>query len=128
MPYDGPPCIKGKGRQVARFPANKCLLICHPRPGLGRLGPSSSQEPRMVPGDFRGMAVDDEIRAWNSTPLPGVRSFRNLQEPSVLRRLGSASPDFLVLFFLFGCSTSPHPFLAAQPLAPFVSQSTSTQT
>jgi hypothetical protein len=69
--------------------------------------------------------VDDEIRAWNSTPLPGVRSFRNLPSgtrKSALRRLGSDSPDSLVLFFLFGCSTCKHPFLAAQPLAPFISQ------
>jgi hypothetical protein len=64
--------------------------------------------------------VDDEIQAWNLTPHSGVWFFTNLPSgirKSAPRRLGLDFLDSSSSLTLFGPSTSPHPFLAVQPLA-----------
>ncbi|KAH0821039.1 hypothetical protein GEV33_001753 [Tenebrio molitor] len=83
-------------------------------------GRSTSLETWTFLGDFLGPTVDDEIRAWNLTPHSGVWFFTNL--PSGIRkcaprRLGLDFLDSSSSLTLFGPSTSPHPFLAVQPLA-----------
>jgi hypothetical protein len=69
---------------------------------------------------FHGPTADDEIQAWNLTPHSGVRFSANLPSgirKSAPRRLGWAFLDSSSSLTLFGPSTSPHPFLAVQPLA-----------
>jgi hypothetical protein len=71
-------------------------------------------------GNFLGPTVDDEIRAWNLTPHSGVWFFTNL--PSGIRKsaprcLGLDVLDSSFSLTLFEPSTSPHLFLAVQPLA-----------
>jgi hypothetical protein len=72
-----------------------------------------------VPRDFLAPTVDNEIRAWNLTPHSGVWFFTNLPSgtrKSAPRRLGLDFLDFSSSLTLFGLWTSPHPFLAVQPL------------
>jgi hypothetical protein len=64
--------------------------------------------------------MDDEIRAWNLTPHSGIWFFTNLPSgirKSAPRRLGLDFLDSSSSLILFGPSTSPHLFLAVQPLA-----------
>jgi hypothetical protein len=64
--------------------------------------------------------VDDEIQAWNLTPHSGVWFLTNLPSrirKSAPRRLGLDFLDSSSNLTLFGHLTSPHPFLAVQPLA-----------
>jgi hypothetical protein len=84
------------------------------------MGRSTSLETWIFLGDFLGPTVDDEIRAWNLTPHSGVWFFTNLPSgirKSAPRRLGLDFLDSSCSLTLFGPSTSPHPFLAVQPLA-----------
>jgi hypothetical protein len=81
---------------------------------------STSLETWTFFGDFLGPTVVDEIRAWNLTPHSDVRFSANL--PSGIRKstpwgLGLDFLDSSSSLTLFGSSTSPHPFLAAQLLA-----------
>jgi hypothetical protein len=83
-------------------------------------GRSTSLETWTFLVDFLGPTVDDEIRAWNLTPHSGVWFFTNLPSgirKSAPRRLGLDFLDSSCSLTLFGPSTSPHPFLAVQPLA-----------
>ncbi|KAH0818870.1 hypothetical protein GEV33_003921 [Tenebrio molitor] len=89
-------------------------------PGLDRYeAVDVSGDPDFL-GDFLGPTVDDEIQAWNLTPHSGVWFFTNLPSgirKSAPRRLGLDFLDSSSSLTLFGPSTSPHPFLAVQPLA-----------
>jgi hypothetical protein len=84
------------------------------------VGRSTSLETWTFLGNFLRPTVDDEIRAWNLTPHSGVWFFTNLPSgirKSAPRRLGLDFLDSSSSLTLFGPSTSPHPFLAVQPLA-----------
>jgi hypothetical protein len=85
-------------------------------------GRSTSLDTWTFLGNFLGPTVDDKIRAWNLTPHSGVWFSTNLPSgirKSAPRRLGLDFLDFSFSLTLFGPSTSPHPFLAIQPLAVF---------
>jgi hypothetical protein len=87
-------------------------------PGLDRHGAVDVSGD--LDGDFLGLTVDDEIRAWNLTPHSGVWFFTNLPSgirKSAPRRLGLDFLDSSSSLTVFGPSTSPYPFLAVQPLA-----------
>jgi hypothetical protein len=89
-------------------------------PGLDRHGAVDVSGDLDFFGDFLGPTVDDEIQAWNLTPHSGVWFFTNLPSgirKSAPRRLGLDFLDSSSSLTLFGPSTSPHPFLAVQPLS-----------